>query len=399
MSAVDRKPRVAFIPPRCGREVVGGAESLCFLIASRMREDWEVEILTSRALDYHTWRDSYPAGTEVIDGIPVKRFGVTHEKDDSFDRYCGELEKRIDQVGEGEAEAWMRRQGPCSEELLAYLRENIDAYDAFIFAPYLYATTYYGLAAVGKKGFLIPAAHDEWMIRLPIFEKMFGMPRGFIFNTEEERDLLKSLYPGIPMNDEVFGVGVDMPVDVDAGRFRSRHKLVEPYIIYAGRIDVGKGCRELFEYFIRMKERQPSDLRLVLIGKQIIDIPDRPDIIYVGRVDEQTKLDAMSGAEYLVNPSPFESLSMVLLEAWSVGVPVLVNAKCAVLVGQCRRFNGGLWYENDEEFATVLTATDKPTRVSLGRQGRAHVESNCTWDMVRSKYRSLVKTAEIGFPV
>ena len=104
-------------------------------------------------------------------------------------------------------------------------------------------------------------------------------------------------------------------------------------MIYIGRIDENKGCPQLFEYFLRFKRDTGSEVKLVLIGNTVLRIPSHPDIRHLGFLPEEDKFDALSGAELLVMPSFYESLSMVTLEAWALGRPVLANAHCDVLQG------------------------------------------------------------------
>ncbi len=388
------RPRIAFVVQRCGREVNGGAEQLCLTIAQRMAACWDTEILTTRALDYVTWANHYPAAPETVDGVLIRRFPVAATRDIAhFNQLSERLHPRRAMAPLAEQEAWMRAQGPWTPELFAYLEQQRDAYDAFIFFGYLYATTYFGLPLVRNKALLAPLAHDEWPIYLPMWDQLFSLPRGFIFNTPEEWDFVRRRFPNLDLQGPVAGVAVDPPHSEDGARFRQRYSIHEPFLLYLGRIEPAKGCDELFKHFIQLRRRERQPRKLVLLGRAVMEIPSHPDIIPLGFVDEQTKWDALAACELLVMPSPYESLSIVLLEAWTLGKPVLVNGHCEVLVGQCRRANGGLWYENFGEFAIGLrTLQDDALSQCLGAQGKQFVEQQYTWPRIESCYVDLLRT-------
>lgn len=395
------RQRIAFVVQRCGVEVNGGAEQLCLKIAQRMAAYWECEILTTRALDYVTWADHYPAGPETVDGVLICRFPVATPRDNAhFNQLSERLHPRRATAPLAEQEAWMRAQGPWTPELFAYLEQHRDSYDAFIFFGYLYATTYFGLPLVRDKALLAPLAHDEWPIYLSMWNQLFNLPRGFIFNTPEERDFVQRRFPELKVDGPVIGVAVDAPSGYAGDRFRQRYQIDQPFLLYIGRIESSKGCDELFEYFIRFRQRERQPRKLVLLGRAVMDIPQHPDIIPLGFVDEQTKWDALAACELLIMPSPYESLSMVLLEAWTAGKPVLVNGRCEVLVGQCRRANGGLWYENLGEFNRSLAVLLGEPQVAgtLAHQGRVFVEKYYVWSAIQQAYLDLITAMVIKAP-
>jgi len=390
---VNDKPKIAFIVQRCGREVNGGAEVYCLKIAQRMSAHWQTEVLTTCALDYMTWVNHYPSGIEEIDGTLVRRFQVTHERDVAhFNHLSSVLHPKARNVSMEDQEIWMNAQGPVSHGLLSYIAETVDSYDCFIFFTYLYAQTYFGLPSVAHKAILAPLAHDEWTIYLNMWDKFFTLPVGFIFNTIEEREFLRQRFHHASLKGPVVGVAVDRPQDINPSRFRSEFNIKDTFLLYVGRIDPSKGCDQLFDYFIRNRNDGKRPDKLVLLGKSVMDIPKHPDIISLGFVSEQTKWDALAACEALVMPSLHESLSMVLLEAWAVGKPVLVNGKCAVLVGQCLRANGGLWYDDFEEFSRGLACLMEGRNAGvLGRQGWRFVNEYYTWRVIEEKYLNCVK--------
>jgi glycosyltransferase involved in cell wall biosynthesis len=391
-SRVTRGKRIAFVVQRCGLEVNGGAESLCLQIAQRMARHWTTEVITTCALDYMSWENFYEPGTEQIGSTSVRRFPVDQLRNvEDFNRLSEELHSRQDKATLAEQENWMRAQGPMSARLLEYLRANKESYDAFIFFGYLYATTYFGLPVVQEKALLEPLAHDEWTIHFKMWDAFFSLPEGFIFNTQAERSLLQRRFPSHSLPGPIAGVGIAPLPQIDVESFKSRYELNVPFLLYVGRIDESKGCRVMFEYFIRWKREVGAPHKLVLIGKEVMPIPFHDDIIHLGFVGDEEKWAAMKSCDWLIMPSPHESLSMVLLEAWSVGRPALVNGACAVLTEHCRESNGGLWYDDFDGFNTVLSTVDERTKQVLGRQGRGYVKNHYSWDRVESRYLEALK--------
>lgn len=380
-----RRPRIAFVVQRCGEEVNGGSEALCLAVATHMQTTWDVEILTTCAVDYTSWKNFYPEGRTKLRDVPVIRFPVAKPRDMAqFSMLCADIFRRLDAVTVDEAEQWMDEQGPDSPALLAYVEHHRRDYDAFLFFTYLYSTTYRGLPLVADRAYLVPTAHDEPPIHLPIWDSWFQKPQGFVFNTREERQFLERRFPQVEFRGQTAGVGIDAPADCSAGRFRKKSGIHDPYALYVGRIDVNKGCGELFDHFRRYKSENPGPLKLVLVGKPVMEVPEHPDILSLGFVDDQTKFDAIAGAEFVVNPSPYESLSMILLEAWSLNCPVLVSAKSDVMVGQCKRSNGGLWYESYQEFQRCVRAIRENNWIAA--RGVEFVQSQYSWDIVKERY-------------
>ena len=384
-------PRVAFVVQRCGLEVNGGAETLCLKIADRMSKYWDTEILTTCALDYTNWQDYYLPGVEEVSSVKVRRFRVAQRRNlKTFNRLSEKIHPRLKQVSIKQQERWMRHQGPWSPDLITYVKRHKHEYDAFIFFTYLYATTYFILPLVADKAYLVPLAHNEWSIYLSMWDTFLKKPCGFVFNTVEEREFLKARFPKVNLEGPVTGVAVEPPEAYSAENFRQQYNIDEPFLLYVGRIDPSKGCEELFRYFIELR-RVSGSKKLVLLGKPAMPIPQHPDIVALGFVDEQTKWDALAACDVLVMPSLYESLSMVLLEAWAVGKPVLVNGRCDVLVGQCRRAQGGLWYTSEDEFQVALEKMDEPIRTQLGLQGKSFTETNYTWPKIEGEYLNLLK--------
>lgn len=390
-----KKRKIGFVVQRYGPEVNGGSEMLCRMLAERLSKYYDIEVITTCAINHSTWADEYPPGLQQVNNVPVRRFPVSYTRNPrAFDEFCHDLFaiKKEDIRREEELE-WMRQQGPYSQALLQHLEQNKDAYDLFVFFTYLYCTTYFGLPLVKEKALLLPTAHDEEYIYLSIFDELFRIPMGFIFLAPEEKRLVHKLFKNEGLPHAVTGIGIDPPLqNPRIEDFKRKFNLSKPYILYLGRIEPGKGSGGLFASFLHYKQSNQRDIQLVLVGKNLIDIPSHPDIRHLGFVSEEDKYNAIAGAELLVNSSLFESLSIVIMEAWSLGIPVLVNGRSDVMVGQCTRSNGGLWYENTDDFCKCLNwfLDHKDLASELGRNGREYVTKHYSWPAVEQRYMSIL---------
>lgn len=381
--------KLALVVQRYGTEICGGSEQLCRQVAERLSRSCEVHVLTTCATDYMTWRDAYDPGVSDVNGVVVHRFRVdyprtvplfNHLSEAVFsEKQCPELEQR-----------WVREQGPYSSDFLRFLDAEGRRFDGFIFFTYAYAFTFFGLPRVAQRSLLVPTAHDEPAFHLPIYRNLFAQPRGLIFNTDEEQSLVLQKF-GLETPSAVIGIGIDEQASADVGPvpLHYRDRVRPPFALYLGRIDEAKGCRHLLEHFLRFRSEHPeSPLQLVLVGKALMEIPSHPDIVALGFLEEAAKRRVLAAARLLIMPSSYESLSIVVLEAWSAGVPVLVNGQCAVLRGQCRRSGGGLEYSDYRGFeSALLDVLHKPSLArQLGERGRRYVHEHYAWPVVERKY-------------
>jgi glycosyltransferase involved in cell wall biosynthesis len=382
--------KLAFVVQRYGLEVNGGAEHHCRLLAEHLSEYFDVEIITTCAMDYMTWKNEYPPGCTNVNGVQVRRFPVDSERDvlkfnKSSEKIFAGLHSYEDEI------TWMKMQGPYSTGLLNYLKDKKDDYDCFIFFTYLYCTTFFGLPLVREKAFLVPTAHDEPPIYLSIFDSFFDLPYGIICNTAEEKKFIESRFKNQHSISSVVGVGIDFPADLDAKSFTGKYG-IDNFILYVGRIDESKGCRELFDFFLQYKKENKSSIKLVLMGQEVMKVPKHPDILSLGFISDLDKFNGISAANLLIMPSKYESLSMVLLEAWLCNTAVLVNGNCAVLKDQCIKANAGLYYTNYDEFREGLNflLRNNRLRTQLGLNGNEFTKENYSWDVIESKYLRLL---------
>ena len=213
-----------------------------------------------------------------------------------------------------------------------------------------------------------------------------------MYNSYEERALIHAASGNVQVPGVVVGVGSEIPESPNASRFRQKYEIRDRFAIYVGRIDENKGCKELFDFFEHYSSALLDGLHLVLIGTPVIPMPAHPRIHHLGFVTDQDKFDAIAASELLIMPSYFESLSMVALEAWALGRPVLANAACDVLHGQCLRSNAGLFYSGFQEFFETLRTIDgnTPLAAALGTNGRQYFQQHYSWPVIERKYTDML---------
>ncbi|MGC8484324.1 MAG: glycosyltransferase family 4 protein [Candidatus Baltobacteraceae bacterium] len=384
--------RVALVVPRCAHDALGGAEALALSVAHELAGTYDVEMLTTCANDYWSWENAYPEGRSEIEGIAVERFAVDRPRNlAEFNRLSRRVRYRMGSTSIEEQEQWMRAQGPYAPGLFNALATR--RHDLAIFFTYLYATTYFGLPLVAERAILLPLAHDEWPFYFPMWRPFFEKVRAPIFASPEERELVQRRFRELPIAGPVIhpamrARGAIVPQVPDG--------LPERYLLYVGRIDGAKGVTELCERFESYVQRNPaSPWHLLLAGPGSFERAASERIRYLGVVDEATKAGLLERAGIFVMPSYHESLCIALLEAWAHGAPALVNGWNPVLVGQCRRSNGGVWYRDQASFDAALDALDAPTRAALGRQGAAYVARTYTGDAIAAVARARTSLGKV----
>jgi glycosyltransferase involved in cell wall biosynthesis len=417
--------KLAFVVQRYGPEVLGGSEHLCRLLSERLAAQHDVEVLTTCARDYVTWANVYPDGADRVRGVTVRRFPNARVRDiEAFNRHSDWIfnnpHTRTDEL------EWLQQQGPWCPSLVEFLQRNQQHYDVLIFFTYLYAPTVMGLDVNPSKSVVVSTAHDEPAIQLDIYKDVFKRPAALCYLTDSERLFVQGRFADRPLIEEVVGVGVEIPQQQPYPRmpasdpedespalshspeeaapvqefpshlrskgsvFRRRHRLYGPVVLYGGRIDPGKGCEELLEYFSGYVT-EGGEATLALMGAKLMALPEEPSIRFAGLLSDSERIQALEAATVVACPSPYESLSLMALEALAAGTPVLVNARSAVLVEHCIRSNGGLFYANRDEFIECLKLLvgDARIREAMGRNGRDYVRRHYRWDVVIGKYERI----------
>lgn len=380
--------RVDFVVPRYGTEVVGGAEFAVRMLAEELvrQRGWAVQVLTTTARDSRTWAAGYPDGSTTIGGVPVRRFALDSGRDPDFDAFSTELLVAPSSASPDREREWLRRQGPNSTELLDAV--SASEADVVVFTPYLYAPTVEGIGRVGRRAVLQPATHDEQPLRLPMFEAVFGAATGLAFYTDAERRFTESRFAIGHRRQVVVGLGSDAGPGDPAEARAAVGVGDRPFLLCLGRVDDGKGTGALVRFFTEYQRRHGGDLALVLAGPVVHHPADHPDVIVAGPVSESVKWGLLRAAEVLVSPSAYESFALVLIEAWNVRTPVLVNARCAVTVEHCRRANGGIWYSGFASFEAALRRllASEDLRASLANSGARYVQERYQWPAIIDRY-------------
>lgn len=388
------EPKVAFVLPWYGVDATGGAEAEARSTAEKLAtsglvvEAWTTCVRHFRA----DWgRDDHRPGATLENGVLVRRFSVRSRDRDSFDAVNRKLMAGVP-VSE-EEEATYLRENINSPDLYAHIAKNWPQY-VCVFIPYLFATTYYGLAACGGRGFLIPCLHDESYARIPSIRRMFESTECLIVHSQPELDLLRDLYQVQPSAPVLLGEGVETGFDCDPAAFRTTYGVDRPFVLYAGRKDAGKNVELLVDFFSRYRQRRGDVCDLVLIGGGPPAQPDarRDGVRDLGYVPLQQKYNAYAAADLLCQPSTHESFSLVLMEAWEAGTAVLVNERCTVTTDHVVRSNGGLYFDGYDEFEACLDLllASPGLRRGLGANGRRYVRANYAWDTMIACYRTLI---------
>lgn len=389
----SRKRRYAFVAPRYFTGIAGGAETLISSLAERVaaRGD-QVELLVTCARDNRSWENHFPPGSESLGPLTLRRFPVDPRDLEVWIPRQIQISDGM-HIGLDQELSWMA-ESVNSAALYRYLAEQRGRFDLVFFGPYLFGTTFWGSLIDPLRAVLIPCLHDECFAYTEVIGSMFRQVRGALFNAAGEADLARSLY-GAVAGGEV-GMGFDPPApEVVAGLapyFEDRF----PYLLYVGRKETMKQLPELIDLFTQAKDSGliSSSLRLVVAGGGSFSDLHRPsalergDIVDVDHLAEQDKQRLIHHALALVQPSTNESFSIVLMEAWMLGVPVLVNARCAVTREHVVRSGGGLFFGDLEDFCGVVNALadDEGLRKAMAEAGDRYVREVYNWEAVIKRF-------------
>lgn len=380
--------RVAFVTPRYGREVIGGAESAARQLAEHLvaATEWSAEVYTTCALDHITWKNELAPGDHTLDGVLVHRFESVGGRHRDFYDLDGRLRMAPAHASRDEAERWVDLNGPVTPGLVDALCRS--GADVAVFYPYLYYPTVRAIGRVPMPAVLHPAAHDEPALYLPVFDDTFASADAMVFQTMAERQLVQGRYRIGSVPQILLGLGTE-----EATERRRRGGEVlgigdRPYVVSVGRVDAHKGSKMLAAYFAEYKKRRPGPLALALVGPVAYQPPHHPDVVCTGIVGEEDKFDVLRDATVFVSPSALEAFSLVVPEAWSLEVPVVVNARCGATREHCERSGGGLWFGSYREFEVVLDRllADEQLRRTLGTRGRVYVDRHYRWPVLIERY-------------
>jgi glycosyltransferase involved in cell wall biosynthesis len=391
--------KLACIIHRYGPQAAGGSEAHCRAIAHQLAGQHDVTVLTSCATDYVTWRNAMPSGESRDGPVRVVRFEVDRTRPLNRFRELSEL-VFADRATEEEQLEWFRANGPSVPGLLSHLERHGRDYDRVLFWSFRYAPTWFGLPLMADRAILVPTAEDDDLIRTSsVLGPFFARPRGYLFLTAEERELVASRCEGPLPPSEIIGAGLDPAGPASSRALLDRLDLPQAFLLYLGRVDKNKGCDRLVDAYLRYAEALSAEdasatrLALVFAGPVVLQLPKCPGIHTLGFVDDATREALLAHAVALVMPSPYESLSLVVLEAWNHGTPVIVNGRCKPLRGQVQRADGGLFYDLPAEFVEIVRhlAAHRDVARRLGANGLRYVKKEYRWEVVMEKVERVVR--------
>ena len=381
--------RVAFVVQRYGVEVAGGAEALCRRTARALSDaGHEVVVHTTTARDYLTWAPHYAAGDELDGPVHVVRYPVETPDPQRAAALARTLGLRPGTAGE--ESAWALAQGPVSRSLVDAVSRDSAA--VVVCWTYLYATTQLTIPLVRRRSVLVPLAHDEPMLRFDLTRGVVHSAGGFAFVTPEERTLVDQRFGVGERPDAIVGTGLDTPSIGDPRRARGAWALPERFALYVGRVDQAKGVDALVRHHAAYRALG-GELGLVLAGRAVGNLRLPEWVVQTGFVDDTARSDLLAASEVLVIGSRYESLSLVLLEAWQAARPTLALASAAVLAGQTARAGGGLVYSDEGTYARQLErlAKDPNLRADLASAGLAFTRA-LTWDACALRWEGLLQS-------
>lgn len=383
--------KIGFVIPWYGPDIPGGAEAALRGLAEHLAESGlETEVLTTRVKEFGAdWnKNYYPKGKAMVNDVPVIRFDVRVRNTEEFNRINFKFMKGLP-VSYVEEKLFLEEM-VNSPALYDYLRTHKEEYACYVFTPYMFGTTYYGILAAPEKAVMIPCFHDESYAYMEHFKEVFSLVRGMIFLARPEKLLAERLYDTSGVAKAVLGTGIYTDFEGDAERFRRKYHMDKPFILYAGRKDTGKNIYTLLAYYREYVRRQNTQLQLVLIGGGQVEIPSELQgrVHDMGFVPVQDKYDAYSAAELLCNPSHNESFSIVIMESWLCGRPVLVSGACAVTKDFTVQSRGGLYFDTYFEFEGALRYFEEHPAIAgeMGENGRKYVMDNFSWKVIVEKY-------------
>lgn len=366
--------RVAIVTCRYGHDFAGGAEASLRTIAQTLQQaGHQVDVFATTLRDLDDWSSQHAEGEGVEDDVAVHRFRPDPLDADQRRAAEQEIEHTRGLVA-AEVERAYLTHSIRSHRLVAALRQRVDTFDAVLVGPYLYGLTHDVASAFPAKTLLLPCFHDEAPARLAAFRATYRGVGGILYHSPEEQAFAEAElglnHPGGQCN----GVwhAADAAGDAERGR---RLADAQRYLVYCGRYSTHKNLPQLLDYAKRYAAAHPERYRFVFCGQGTVPIPAEPWARDLRFVSEADRRDIVAGAAALLQLSRNESLSLVALEAWAHGVPVIADAACAVLRGQIERSGGGAVVGSYEQFATALDDLwERPERGrERGQNGRQYV--------------------------
>jgi glycosyltransferase involved in cell wall biosynthesis len=392
---------ITFVLPWFGPESAGGAEAQARQLTRSMHAAGaRVEVWTTVGRDSFAPADyvHYPAGMSEVDGVPVRRFPISLPYQHGIPAQLATRTFAAPAIWQRIPEHELRLLASLvsSEALLEAITTERDQ-RIFVFMPYPFPTTFWGLILAGERGVLLPCLHDEPYAYYQSYRWMFANTRRILANSPAEGAFAEQLYGLAPGQVAVCGEGIDLSQQGDGERFRHARGLHGPLLYFAGARSQ-KNTDMLVRYTREYWARRGGKLTLMLSGRELPEIPPalRDLVLPLGFLSEQERSDAYAAADIFINPSTIESFSIVLMEAWLHGTPALVNADCAVTREAAEQSGGGLAFAGFGQFAAALDLLlgDPALRQRLGQHGQEWVRANCRWEDVAARTIAAIREVQ-----
>ena len=409
------KENIAFVVVRYGLNINGGAEYHCRMLAERLTNDYNVEVLTTCVDNYRTGENLKFKEKEIINKVIVRRFKTnpTHPELENFYKKKAKPAYKLRRFlykchflaiasyffpvwhfKEKEELEALGSQVFHSPALFNFVKENKDNYKAIIPITIDYSHVYYTTLYAPEKTIVIPTMHYHKTAFRSTLTQVFTKAAYIAFNTTAEQKLARKIFGMHMAPHSIVSVGIGLSAPSDWAVTQEKYNLPDEYMLYVGRVDQGK-LNNVYTYFLNYKKVYPnSDLKFVLVGKQYSDPFNHPDIIYTNFVEEQEKTSIIQHAKIVINPSLYESLSLILLEAMALKKAMLVNGNCNVLKEHCHKSNNAaLYYTNEKSFIDKLHMLDSSTnlRLEMGEKGYSYVNSNYDWNIIMNKLKHVIE--------
>jgi len=391
--------KITAVVPRFSTKILGGAEKHAYDVLKAFPANCKITLLTSTAIDYVSWKNYFKPGNEIYERFTIERFQNLRVRNiKKFNELSEYIYKKFPDQTSDDEKNWLEAQGPYCPNLLKRIDEIKDETDLFIFFSYLYYPILNGIKLVPSKSILVPMFHDEPPIYLSQYKHIYNDSLFYAFNTPEERNLFEKVFHFKPTKQAIIGTYIkEIEVNKPIPKNTKLSENSKPKILLTiGRMDLGKGIYELVQNFQNWISTSNENCELHLIGAnppKLVSKFASKNIRFLGSLSDIDKFKAIANADLLINPSSVESFSIVIMEAWSQGIPILVNAKSEVLVGHCKRSNGGLWYSDEESFTNTLNymIRNKKLLEKLGLNGKKYINSNFTQEIIQDKWQKLLE--------
>ncbi len=378
--------RLAIIVPRYGLDVAGGAETLARKFAeTAVSHGCEVDVWTTCARDHTSWENVHERGQSTHQGVHIYRFPITQWPNEQHQQLMLQFGREYTLPVNRQFEwlfTWVH-----SEPMYEHIAAHAAHYDVVLALPYLSSIVYYAAWTAVEKVVLFPCLHDEPAAYLAPFRLLLESVQGILFLSPEEQMLAtQQLGMNLPRH-TVLGMGIDNPPEIPSHAVAS-----EPFLLTMGRLEGGKNLQLIYDYVQRYVD-EGNELKLVLVGQGDFKPPAHPAFEYRGFVTEREKQKLASSALALCHPSLNESFSIVIMESWLAGRPVMVHEQCAVTRGHVQRSGGGLTFVTYADFVNAISwlKAYPEKAVQMGENGRHYVQKNYTWPLVWERFSQFVQ--------